>query len=165
MVRSATQFPMVLPWFNHDFFFFFFLQVRFLTSLFFFFFFCEISHPKISPWETLHIWHQSSKKKKTYKSLQWPRFTASACVAGWLPSRFFFCFLEIFSQFPYKAPPTNAMGHLPGNHPIPCFSQKPHISHPIPSPSSPPFLKDNTFIFRFFKNEKALFLGGRKASF
>ena len=56
MVRSATQFPMVLPWFNHDFFFFFFfffLQVRFLTSLFFFFFFCEISHPKISPWETL----------------------------------------------------------------------------------------------------------------
>ena len=50
MVRSATQFPM-LPWFNHDFFFFFFfLQVRFLTSLFFF---CEISHPKISPWETL----------------------------------------------------------------------------------------------------------------
>ena len=42
MVRSATQFPMVLPWFNHDFFFFFFfffLQVRFLTSLFFFFFF------------------------------------------------------------------------------------------------------------------------------
>ena len=28
MVRSATQFPMVLPWFNHDFFFFFFLQVR-----------------------------------------------------------------------------------------------------------------------------------------
>ena len=34
MVRSATQFPMVLPWFNHDFFFFFFffLQVRFLTQ-------------------------------------------------------------------------------------------------------------------------------------
>ena len=56
MVRSATQFPMVLTWFNHDFFFFFFfLQVRFLTSLFFFFFFCEISHPKISPWETLFL--------------------------------------------------------------------------------------------------------------
>ena len=30
MVRSATQFPMVLPWFNHGIFFFFF---------FFFFFF------------------------------------------------------------------------------------------------------------------------------
>ena len=47
MVRSATQFPMVLPWFNHDFFFFFFfLQVRFLTSLFFFSFFVRFLTPK-----------------------------------------------------------------------------------------------------------------------
>ena len=48
MVRSATQFPMVLTWFNHDFFFFFFfLQVRFLTSLFFFFFFGQIAITRI----------------------------------------------------------------------------------------------------------------------
>ena len=48
MVRSATQFPMVFTWFNHDFFFFFFffLQVRFLTSLFFFFFFVRFLTPK-----------------------------------------------------------------------------------------------------------------------
>ena len=54
MVRSATQFPREYSrGSTMIFFFFFFLQVRFLTSLFFFFFFCEISHPKISPWETL----------------------------------------------------------------------------------------------------------------
>ena len=73
MVRSATQFPMVLPWFNHDFFFFFFLQVRFLTSLFFFFFFCEISHPKISPWETLFSFNCGIIRN--VMSVRWCRMT------------------------------------------------------------------------------------------
>ena len=84
MVRSATQFPMVLPWFNHDFFFFFFFffpagEISHLT-FFFFFFFCEISHPKISPWETLFDFMLGQEQSGTPRFDFWTVQNHNVCI-------------------------------------------------------------------------------------